>query len=306
MAMTWDVFYWDVARGSAHSRFGSAADRAAAVRDLIGVARTIASLRDEGGAPLNTVVQVRVGDEFAVAPTFDDPTLSDAELSRRIDEAIRAQNELNRSVPVPPPPAATVPTRSATSPSSVTEQWTRVATWLRANLSSVALNGAEPADLARAVEATNIPWPEELSTLFTHINGFPREHWVQLFPTHELFDLDRLVTEHHIELDVWGEFGEELEAPAPAAGDPAGTYLPQFLPFAGRDGNLLFVDTRPGPLHGCVTEFDKVGADDDGPRWTALSAMLADLAHSLETGTTFDRQWLPTVEAGQLLWQFQP
>lgn len=36
------------------------------------------------------------------------------------------------------------------------------------------------------------------------------------------------------------------------------TYMPEFIPFAGLDGYLLFVDTGPGDLYGCVTEFDKV------------------------------------------------
>lgn len=75
-----------------------------------------------------------------------------------------------------------------------------------------------------------------------------------------------------------------------AAGDPAGRFLPDFLPFADRDGNLLCVDTRPGPLHGRVTELDKVGAvdsgaDEAGARWLSLSAMFTDLADSLYTGS---------------------
>ncbi|MFC6012281.1 hypothetical protein [Nocardia lasii] len=192
------------------------------------------------------------------------------------------------------------------SPSpSITEQWGRVAAWLRANLSSVTLNGAEPADLTRTIEAIGGTWPAELSTLFTHINGFAREHWVRLLPLHDLFDLDRLVREYRVELEVWGDVDADMVPHAPLAGDTAGTYLRQFVPFAGEDGNLLFVDTRPGPLHGCVSEFDKVSADG-GPRWASLSAMFADLADSLETGAVFDQYWAPSVEQGELCWEFEP
>ncbi|MFD3596718.1 SMI1/KNR4 family protein [Nocardia sp. NPDC058640] len=256
------------------------------------------------------MVQVQLGNEFATVRGFDDPNLSDDELSRRIEEEIGAQDERNKLLNTPAmQPAradATAPTMSMEHLNSVTEQWARISTWLNANLPSVPLIGADPEQIDRAAEKTGTPWPEELSTLFTHINGFPHEHWLRLLPVHELFDLDRVVQEHQLELDIWREFDEETGRPAAAAGDPAGTYLPQFLPFAGLDGNLLFVDTRPGPLHGCVTEFDKVDADDAGPRWTSLSAMLTDLAHSLETGTPFDQHWLPKVEAGELNWQFQP
>lgn len=68
---------------------------------------------------------------------------------------------------------------------------------------------------------------------------------------------------------------------------------------AGRDRNLLFVDTRPGPLHGRVTEFDKVGAGEACPRWLCIGAMFTDLAKSLYTGSVHDR-WTPTVTVGQL------
>ncbi|MFC8933840.1 hypothetical protein ACFT1A_17345 [Rhodococcus sp. NPDC057135] len=60
----------------------------------------------------------------------------------------------------------------------------------------------------------------------------------------------------------------------------------------------MFVDTGPGDLYGCVTEFDNFAADDAGPRWVSLSAMLADLADSLETGSTFDEYWKPKVVDG--------
>lgn len=55
-----------------------------------------------------------------------------------------------------------------------------------------------------------------------------------------------------------------------------------------------------------MTEFDKVDADDAGPRWVSLSAMLTDLADSLETGSKFDKYWKPTVVEGQLEWKYVP
>ncbi|MFD3702514.1 SMI1/KNR4 family protein [Nocardia sp. NPDC058658] len=306
MATTnWDVSCWNVAQATGNRRSGSAPDRDTAVRELITAGRAIA--RDESGVSVNEVVQLRLGNEIATVHGFDDPDLPDDELRRRIEAGIEAQKERTRLLNTPPTaPQATGPTMSTTQPSSVTGQWARIATWIQANLPSATVNGAEREEIHRTAEATGITWPEEFSTLFTHINGFSRENWLRLLPVHELFDLDRVVQERQLELDVWGEFDEEMGEPATAAGDPAGTYLPQFLPFAGLDGNLLFVDTRPGPFHGCITEFDKVGADDAGPRWASLSAMLADLAHSLETGTPFDQHWTPAVVAGELNWQFQP
>lgn len=86
------------------------------------------------------------------------------------------------------------------------------------------------------------------------------------------------------------------------AGEAAWTFLDEFIPIAGMDGYFLFVDTRPGELSGCVTVFDKVDSDDAGPQWHSISALLDDLATSLETGTPFDGGWRHAVVEGRLQW----
>ncbi|MFI6168461.1 hypothetical protein ACIBCN_16890 [Nocardia sp. NPDC051052] len=86
------------------------------------------------------------------------------------------------------------------------------------------------------------------------------------------------------------------------AGTPAGVFLPQFVPIADRDATTLFIDTRGGELFGCVTEYADENADDEGPLWVSLTAMLTDLADSLKTGTAFIR-YRPTAVAGELIWE---
>lgn len=196
-------------------------------------------------------------------------------------------------------------TMYSTPSGSVTEQWERIARWLLTNLDSPSIAGADAAEIDSAQQATGVSWPAELTTLFEHLNGFPLAAHVALLPMHEMFSLDRAVEERAMELDIWGEFDEEMGAPDPdaAAGDTAGTYIPAFVPFAGADGYLLVVDARPGPLHGCVTEFEKVDTDSAGPRWVSISAMLTDLADSLETGAEFDMGWTPVVVDGRLEWR---
>ncbi|WP_238840805.1 SMI1/KNR4 family protein [Prescottella equi] len=196
----------------------------------------------------------------------------------------------------------------ATPAGSVSEQWGRIDRWLRANLPDVAFVGAASADIEAAARATGVEWPSELVELFGLVNGFAADHYVSVLPQHELFDVQRVVDERAMELEVWSEFDEEMGAPdlESEAGDPAGTYHPAFVPFAGADGYLLVVDTRPGPLHGCITEFEKVDTDDAGPRWVSLSAMLTDLAGSLETGGKFGQGWFPSVVDGRLEWEYRP
>lgn len=198
--------------------------------------------------------------------------------------------------------------KSMTASGSVTEQWERIVRWLHTNVGAVPIAGATRAEIDAAAKETGIEWPSELVELFQCINGFPVEHEVNLLPQQQMLDLQRVIGERAMELDVWSDFDEEFGGPDPdsSAGDTAGTFHPAFVPFAGLDGYLLFVDTRPGPLHGCVTEFEKVDADDVGPRWVSLSAMLADLADSLETGGAFDRGWFPSVADGRIEWDYAP
>lgn len=101
-------------------------------------------------------------------------------------------------------------------------------------------------------------------------------------PVTEIYDLDRLMAE--------------------PAGATASRFLPAFVPFAeDQSGDDLFVDTRSGPQHGCVTEYLKGDADSHGPLWPSVTAMLAAVAHALDTDGRVG-YWRPIVESGQLHW----
>lgn len=300
--------YWHTALGKNTVCTGDAVDRAAAMDAVLGEGRQ--AVRATEGAAVEDMAYVKIGDELGHVSGFIDPNLGGDELRACIEEAFARMRErtaaFEEAAQTPSPAVVAPPVLSSTPAGSVTEQWDRIEQWLRAHLPEVTIIGASAGSIERAVEATEVTWPQELVDLFGHINGFPRKAWVQLFPVHELFDLDRVVDER--QLEVWGELDQDAGAEPLTesfAGEAAETFVPEFVPFAGRDGNLLFVDTRPGPLHGCVTEFDKVGADDVGPRWVSVSALLTELVDSLENGTVFDGRWVPTVADGRLEWHYQ-
>lgn len=200
-------------------------------------------------------------------------------------------------------------TRSSTPAGSVIEQWARITAWLNSHHLPVTIAGATPAQIADAIESTATTWPPELIELYEQINEFLGDEWVNLLPDHELFDLEQVVQERQMKIGVYTET-DVAHGYTPRPGTPAGTrvrsFLPEFIPFAGLDGTLLFIDTRPGDLYGCVTEFDNVDGDEAGPRWVSLGAMLTDLADSLETGSKFDGDSRPTVVDGQLDWKYTP
>jgi len=89
----------------------------------------------------------------------------------------------------------------------------------------------------------------------------------------------------------------DLEAGSPFTGE----FSPLFIPFAGLDGNCLFVDLRPGTHHACVTEWDEVDAAYAGPRWPSLDAMFVDLLAALRSGGEFEGH-APSIVRGELEW----
>ena len=124
-----------------------------------------------------------------------------------------------------------------------------------------------------------------------------------LLPLAEVAESHSMMVE--ISRGIADEFGDGHSSAATLAGVGAGwTFRPEFVPFAGIDGYWLVVDTRPGNLHGCITKFDKYEGDE-GPQWNSISAMLTDLADSLETGRRFARWWRPRVTDGELSWEFE-
>ncbi|WP_032405457.1 hypothetical protein [Rhodococcoides fascians] len=287
--MKWFVSASSAETISSTNRTGESADWDEAVAQAIQTGRELTHADD--GTQLGPARNYRIGDGEVVSAVDGSSTASDDDLRRRIQQ----QTEYDAGV------ANAAPTPSK----SVAEQWARIAQWLADNISSVSIAGAADEQIQDAMRSTGGLWPEELTSFFRLVNGFPRENWVSIFPMHELFDVDRTVSERQLELDIWGEIDAEMGAEpqvGSAAGEYVGTYLPEFIPFAGADGYLLFVDARWGPLHGCVTEFQKVDADSAGPKWPSLSAMLTDLADSLENGTVFDGHTHSVVD-GQLRWE---
>ena len=88
---------------------------------------------------------------------------------------------------------------------------------------------------------------------------------------------------------------------APPAGSAGALFLPEYVPIADRDASTLFLETRPGEHHGCISEYSATGAGS-GPCRPSLSAMFTALADSLTTGEPFLHH-RPRVEHGGLHWQ---
>lgn len=312
--LDWFVSIW--IGGRAVNWTGKSSDEATAWRALLQTRAETAAHED--GVLVGQFAAVRVGKHLGnMVSGFADPTVSDAEIRRRIEAAFAHTRETEviamRSslpkMPSQPLKEEQSSTKYRTPSGSIGVQWQRISKWMQEHLRFGPNPGVHPEQVTAAMAATGIDWPSELRELFTLVNSFPHDQWVPLFPAYELFDLDRVVAERQLELKIWGQLDAEMNAhrdDGTPAGSIADTYLPEFIPFAGVDGNLCVLDMRPGPLHGCVSMFYREGPDVDGPRWLSLSAMLTDLADSLENGTAFDGGWYPTVHNRDLGWEWRP
>jgi cell wall assembly regulator SMI1 len=176
----------------------------------------------------------------------------------------------------------------------VEESWDRIARWLHRHAPPLAATVNPPATeaaLARAEAALGVSLPADLRAWWRRADGMRWTHPPSgrlLPPGFVPHSVEQALASRQTWLDVMR--GEESELPPGPAGSPCDVWLPEFMPIAADGGGTeLFVDLRGGPSHGCVMEYDKVGAagyedltSEDVSLWPSVTAMLADVAEALE------------------------
>ena len=296
---------------------GESPDRQSAIDEAIAAGREL-TRRPDGTVRATVRIGIQTGytdREIDVMVTgWDEPEIDDTQMRERVDAALieRARMLAESSAAqqhYTEEKAQRGTVWHPTEPGSINEQWHRITRWLNANVTTPVPTGADEAAIAAAAAATGVGWPPEVVQLYRHIDG-EGDH-PSVLPAHRFLSLAELVDSHAMMVNIYADITEEIrasldgpDASPGSAGDIAGTFLPEYIPFAGIDGYWLIVDTRAGEFSGCVTEFEKVDGDSDGAQWRSISAMLTDLADALESGTPFGRWWTPTVVDGTLTWEF--
>ncbi|UOT06769.1 SMI1/KNR4 family protein [Rhodococcus opacus] len=215
------------------------------------------------------------------------------------------------TVPTQPPPPSTIDTAAA-SRDGVPAAWSRLTKTLSDSGAQLTLAGLAPgrdhSSIDGAETASGIVWPEELRSWYGAVDGYLDNHWVSLLPEHDLLSLSAALDDRERQISIWtdllttdSEDGVNTDQAVQAAGTDPGQFIAPFFPIAERDGYYLVLDTRPGTNHGCVGAYSREGSFD-GPRWRSLSALLFELAESIEQETTFTDLWLPHVADGSLEW----
>lgn len=165
--------------------------------------------------------------------------------------------------------------------------WERIVTWLRANAPVTATHLGPPAtadDIMVVESLLRSPLPADLRMWWSHSCGVTAFVEGRLIPPFFApYDIDQSVDCRELMLEITGGEGDMAAEPA---GSPCTAWLPMWLPIAhDGGGNYLLADLRPGPLTGCVMEWDKYEAVSMPPRWPNTSTMLAEIAEALEHGT---------------------
>ena len=196
--------------------------------------------------------------------------------------------------------------------------WRRVVAWCadRAPATAAALHGpAGEAALAAVQRDLEQIWPDDLLCWLRVSDGADRTSVAGVIPWGFVpSQIGRIRTDWRMMTDISREVGESDDLTVmerQAAGSRASHFLSSWVPIADDGGgDRLFVDLRPGELHGCVGRFweDGFHGPDYGVHfWASVAHMAETLADALETGrwapdNSGENDLAPTVIDGVLHW----
>jgi cell wall assembly regulator SMI1 len=158
--------------------------------------------------------------------------------------------------------------------------WERIAAWLRSHgsRSAARLPGVDAVRIRQIERELGTALPSALVALW-RLEGVERGYWLPPASGNALEEPGEALGTRAILLEV-----ADQEDPA----DPmwAERFVPELMPIAmDGGGNNLVVDLRSGEHHGAVFFWDHEVWGLKVPLWPSVTAMLADTAHALETGT---------------------
>ncbi|MBB5155035.1 SMI1/KNR4 family protein [Saccharopolyspora phatthalungensis] len=190
----------------------------------------------------------------------------------------------------------------------VTELWTKIVLWLTAHapVTASALRPPVPPDFAELEAELAVELPGELRELWTCCGGTDADVLADVLPP---FYTPYSAAEA---LRSWRDHRKRwtMQWDRPAcdyyAGSPGSSFHPAWIPIAG-DGfaDELVVDLRPGPLNGCVLEWEQESAQVFRPEWRCVTSMLVEVHRSLAEGVPTGHSFPTITEDGRLDWQIR-
>jgi cell wall assembly regulator SMI1 len=172
---------------------------------------------------------------------------------------------------------------------TVEESWTSIIDWLNRNAPRAdAIRGpADPVALCGAEEAVQEALPDDLRAWWLIADGFGTHRGtVTLLPALYMpMPQATALDERATWMSILESDPDRSPPNDPEAGTVTYNFSPKFLRIAeGGGGSSLFVDLRPGLLHGCVMEWVIGQEFTPRPLWSSTRAMLHDVSEALTTG----------------------
>lgn len=191
----------------------------------------------------------------------------------------------------------------------VTELWSEIVRWLseHAPVTAAALRPpVPPPDLAELEAEFAVELPVELREFWLCCGGTGVDVLADVLPP--FYTPYSALEAHQAWRDHRKHWAAQWERPACDyyAGSPGSSFHPAWIPIAG-DGfaDELVVDLRPGPLHGCVLEWEQEAGQVLRPEWKGVAAMLSDVRRSLAEGAPAGHSYPTVTEDGRLDWQIR-
>lgn len=191
----------------------------------------------------------------------------------------------------------------------VTQLWTKIVLWLgeHAPVTAAALRPPTPSPDLEVLEAGfGRHLPAELREWWWCCGGTDGDVLADVLPPfYTPYGAYRALETWNGLRESWGTRWYRPLC-APEAGSAGASYHPAWLPIAG-DGfaDELVVDLRPGPMRGCVLEWEQEGAQVVATEWSGVSAMLDDVYRSLTEGVPSGYSHPSVTEDGRLDWQIR-
>lgn len=204
-------------------------------------------------------------------------------------------------------------------PETASEAWRRVVAWCaeRAPVTAAAFHGpVDEAALAAVQQDLGQVWPDDLVAWLRVSDGADRSTAASIIPWGFMpSPIERIGENWRMMTDISREVGEADDLAvmeAQPAGSRASLFLSGWVPIADDGGgDHLFVDLRPGELHGCVCRFweDGFHGPDYGVHfWSNVAHMAESLADALAAGRwaldhSGEQDMVPTITDGALTWE---
>lgn len=171
---------------------------------------------------------------------------------------------------------------------TITESWRSIDAWLARHAPATYAVLAPPATGAE-LAAMDLP-PEVVESLRCH-NGLTE--WANVLPEGPPSSAAEIAANYRIRLDL----AEDFVYPP----DQEPYWHPAWIPWSDSDGDLQFVDLRPGPTHGQLALAPHDGPVDFIDAFASLTGYLQAVVHSLDHGTGINN-WYPYLTTHHELW----